>query len=327
MPTLAAIARDDRSARMTLSMIGVPNDETTGKLLSRVGAVRLVELVGTEDPIPAMDRAEAAVWRDRLRAADTPDRLAARMSETNGFRLIIPSDGDWPDALNDLGARAPYALWARGRAELLTGPLTKGVTMAGARAATGYDVQVTRDFTEDLSREGNTIVAGAAYGIDAEAHRAALMSDGATIAVLASGIDRPYPMAHRDLLDGIGTRGLVISEVPPGVSPTRQRFIDRARLLAALSGGTVIVEAGTRSGSLLTTREAAQLGRPVGAVPGPITSAASVGPNLLLQEGGARAVMMASDVTSMLADKTNAPERGMFRSGASRGVSASGRVL
>lgn len=327
MPALTVLATDDRSARVLLSMIGTPGDVAAGKLLAEVGAVELISIVDGDGAAPGMDRVEAAVWRDHLHSAATPDHLAARMAETSSFRVIIPSDPDWPVALDDLGYRAPYVLWAKGRTELLAQPLSQRITVTGARADTSYGAHVTDELCGDLAQSGKTLVAGAAYGIEASAHRAALIRNANTIAVLASGVDRPYPAGHTDLIDRIAREGLLLSEVPPTVAPTRQRFIDRSRILAALSGATIIVEAGSRSGSLHTAAEAKQLGRFVGAVPGPITSAASTGANLLLQGGHARVITTGSDIVHMLEGEISAPSRSLIREGAPHLVSPKSRVL
>lgn len=327
MPALTALATDDRSARVLLSMIGTPGDVATGKLLTEVGAAELISIADGDGPVPGMDRVEAAVWRDRLHSAATPDHVATRMAETSSFRVITPGDPDWPASLNDLGPRAPYALWAKGRTELLAEPLPQRITVTGARADTSYGAHVTDELCGDLTQSGRTMVAGAAYGIEASAHRAALVRDANTIAVLASGVDRPYPAGHADLIDRIAREGLLLSEVPPSVAPTRQRFIDRSRILAALSGATIIVEAGSRSGSLHTATEAAQLGRLVGAVPGPVTSAASTGTNLLLQSGHARVITDGADIARMLEGEANAPARSVIRAGASHAVSPTSRAL
>ena len=327
MPALTALARDDRSARVLLSIIGTPADVATGKLLTEVGAAELISIAEGDGTVPGMDRVEAAVWRDRLLSAATPDRLAERIVEASKFRVIIPSDPDWPTSLNDLGARAPYALWAKGRTELLAEPLPQRITVTGARAATAYGAHVTDELCEGLAQSGRTLVAGAAYGIEASVHRAALLRDMNTIAVLASGVDRPYPAGHADLIDRIAREGLLLSEVPPSVAPTRQRFIDRSRILAALSSATIIVEAGSRSGSLHTATEAAQRGRLVGAVPGPVTSAASTGTNLMLQSGQASVITNGSDIMRMVEGETNAPARSAIRAGAPHAVSPKSRVL
>lgn len=202
--------------------------------------------------------------------------------------------------MNDLGERAPYVLWAKGDAALLARDSRERVTITGARAATAYGVHVTEEITDALVRADRVIVAGGAYGIEGSAHRGARARNGSTIAVLAAGVDRPYPAGHTDPIDRIARQGLVISEVPPGRAPTMQRFIDRSRILAAISSASVVVEAGARSGTLHTVREALTLGRAVGAVPGPVTSAASTGANRLLQEGQAQVITNGTDVVRLL---------------------------
>lgn len=327
MPMLSHLAKDERTARMVLALIGAPNDTVTGGLLMRVGAVELISLIERDASIPGLDRVEAAVWRDRLRSAAHPDHVASRVVAGGEYRVLIPEDPEWPTALNDLGERTPYALWTRGRTELLTGPLPLRITVTGARAATGYGVHVTEELSGALAESDRILVAGGAYGIEGSVHRAALMHGDNTIAVLASGLDRAYPVGHADLIESIAHRGLVLTEAPPASAPTRQRFLDRARILAALSGATIVVEAGFRSSTLQTAREASLLGRFVGAVPGPVTSAASAGTNHLLQDGRARVVTCGPDVVRMLGENTSAPERNVIRQGAPHVVSPNTRVL
>lgn len=170
----------------------------------------------------------------------------------------------------------------------------------GARAATPYGVQVAGEIAGDLAVGGATIVSGAAIGIDAAAHRACLAVDGVTIAVLAGGVDKAYPSGHAGLLTDVSRRGVVVSEVPCGTAPTKWRFLQRNRLIAALSDATVVVEAGWRSGSLNTAGHAAALGRALGAVPGPVTSAASAGCHRILREYDGRCITSAEDVREML---------------------------
>ena len=164
------------------------------------------------------------------------------------------------------------------------------VTITGARASTSYGDHVAGQLASDLANAERLVVAGGAYGIEGAAHRAALASGGDTITVMANGVDRPYPMGHRELLERVADLGLLVSEVPPAAVPTRHRFIARARLMAALSATTVVVEAGVRSGSMTVARRAHELGRAVGAVPGPVTSATSNGPHELLELKIARIV-------------------------------------
>lgn len=331
MPNLTDLARDDRSARIVLSIVGSPNDAATGRLLGKVGSVELIRLAESEVRIPGMDQVEAALWREHLHARLSPDRVAALMTEGESFRVVTPSDAEWPVALDDLGTRAPFALWARGNADVLSSDLSDRITITGARAATGYGIYVTEELTGDLARAGRTVVAGGAYGIEGSVHRAALAAGGNTIAVLASGIDRAYPVGHADLIDRVAHHGLLISEVPPGYAPTRQRFVDRSRIMAAVSGATVIVEAGARSGTLHTANEANELGRAVGAVPGPVTSAASSGTNLLLQTGRARVVTSAADTLRMLVGDSvaehTAPSRSVGTQRLSHHVETQARIL
>lgn len=183
-------------------------------------------------------------------------------------------------------------------------------TATGARAATAYGEHVSSQIAGDFSRGERVVVAGGAYGIEGAAHRAALASGGGTIAVLANGVDRPYPAGHRELLDRIADVGLLVSEVPPRSVPTRQRFLPRERLMAALSGSTVVVEAGVRSGALHTAVEAQRLGRSAGAVPGPVTSVTSSGPHILLRNGTAHLVTDGRDVEDLI---NRAPGRGAVR--------------
>ncbi|MBN9609385.1 MAG: hypothetical protein BGO26_06935 [Actinobacteria bacterium 69-20] len=250
----------------------------------------------------------------------------------NGAVLVGPGDPDWPDELfaplewvrpyeQCPHAAPPLALYRRGRG-WATGD-RGGLAVVGSRAATPYGVRVAAELGGDAARLGRTVVSGAAYGIDAAAHRGALhavddeMGDGggsgerrseggpaagcvATVAVLACGIDRAYPAAHRALIDAIARGGAVISEYPPGSVPARHRFLVRNRLIAALAEATVVVEAGRRSGSLNTATTAANLGRQVFAVPGPVSSAMSVGCHDLIREGRAGLVTGWPDLVGMI---------------------------
>jgi DNA processing protein len=215
------------------------------------------------------------------------------------IRIIDRSSDEYPKGLLDL-PDAPPMLWALGRRIVNEDP---SIAIVGARACTTYGEHITREIVGGL--EGMTIVSGAAYGIDAAAHRGALATGRPTIAYLAGGVDRPYPAGHADLIKRIAQYGTVLSETPPGEAPTRWRFLRRNRLIAAHARGMVVAEAGARSGSLNAANHAAGLERPIGAVPGPITSAASAGCHLLIQEGTARLVTGAGDVQRMLKEQGN----------------------
>jgi len=295
----------EREARMTLAALSEPNDIITGTPVGRLGAAATVDLVTTGERLPnGVDPAEGELWRRRLAPRMNPDqveRIRADM-ERHDLHLLTPEDLDWPGELQQLGASAPLALWLKGDASLLSTPLTSRVTVVGARASTSYGDHVATELASGLAAQGRVVVSGGTYGIDGEAHRAATAtSPGSTIAVIASGLDRAYPAGHEQLFERIADAGgLILSELPPGAAPTRWRFQQRNRLLAVLSGATVVVEAGHRSSALNIAGQAHSLGRPVGAVPGPVTSAASAGCHRLIQEGVASLVTDAQDVTDLL---------------------------
>ena len=291
MTNLSQVVQDERTARMALSMIVEPDDAVTGRLLGELGALELFQLAEGENAVPGLSTVDAHVWHSRFQRSDTrtlEQNIAA--AERAGIGTLIPGDKEWPSALDDLDDRRPYVLWTRGTTSFLARPLSDLVTITGARASTSYGDHVAGQLASDLANAERIIVAGGAYGIEGAAHRAVLASGGDTIAVVANGVDRPYPMGHRELLERVADLGLMVSEVPPGAVPTRHRFIARARLMAALSATTVLVEAGARSGSMAVARRAHELGRAVGAVPGPVTSATSNGPHELLELKIARIV-------------------------------------
>ena len=219
-----------------------------------------------------------------------------------GGRLIIPTDELWPRQLADLGLQEPICLWWRGIEQELPAPATS-IALVGSRDSTAYGASVTGDLAYSLAQRGFTIISGGAYGIDAHAHRAALAGGSSgtmpTIAVMAGGVDRFYPSGNEELLRAVANQGAVLAEVPPGSAPTRYRFLQRNRLIAALASVTVVVEARWRSGALNTAHHAETLGRAVGAVPGPVHSANSAGCHRLLREGGAVCVTDAGEIAEL----------------------------
>ncbi len=234
--------------------------------------------------------------------------VAARDLETIeriGGRVVTPDDPEWPawrmlglaqlEPGRDRDGAVPLVLWARGPRSLLESS-ERAIAVVGARCSTGYGNRVTGEIAGDLAAQGWTIVSGAAFGIDGMAHRAALAVEGPTIAVLACGIDRPYPAQHERLLADIAESGLVISEYPPGVTAQKHQFLARNRLIAALADGVLVIEAGLRSGARNTVKWARRLGRPALAVPGPVTSAASVGCHRMIRDGEALLVTRAEEV-------------------------------
>jgi DNA processing protein len=296
-------------ARAALTYLAEPGDPALGALLEIyepaevLAAIKVGRLPGTgpgSGDGPARRRAlEAALSRWRLRLPWLPRDGQVEATCRDGIRLVCPADPEWPGGLDELGPARPYALWLRGHADLRLACL-RSVSMVGARAATGYGAHIAGEIAADLGERGWVIVSGGAYGIDAAAHRGALAAGAVTIAVLACGVDYVYPAGHAGLFTEIAARGLVLSEWPPGRHPARLRFLVRNRTIAALACGTVIVEAGERSGALNTARHAAQLGRPLMAVPGPVTSAQSAGCHRIIREWGATCVTRADDIIEML---------------------------
>jgi len=293
----------ERLARAALSFVAEPGDLVLGELLrSRSPAELVAVLSGHGDPRaagPAGHRGSLAAaramerWRARLDQIPTPARLAAW--ERSGIRLVCPGEPEWPTQLDTLGNAAPIVLWLRGASDLRYACL-HSVSLVGARASTAYGAHVCTEMAAALAERGFTVVSGGAYGIDACAHRGALAASGLTIAVLASGLSYGYPKGHHELFAAIAARGAVVSECPPDRAPTRPGFLVRNRLIAALSRGTVVVEAALRSGALSTAKHARELCRPLMAVPGPVTSEQSAGCHELIREWGAVCVTGAAQV-------------------------------
>jgi DNA processing protein len=271
-------------------------------------APALVELVARLGPERAADQVRRGEVSEKVAKESCARRgleLAEQdlgVAEASGARLLVPEDEEWPSVAFQAFERtgldhlaAPVALWVRGPARLVS--LTeRSVALVGARASTSYGNRVAGSLGYGVAKLGCVVFSGAAYGIDAAAHRGALAAGGVTVAVLAVGIDRCYPAGHERLLEQIAAEGLVVSEYPPGSVPARHRFLVRNRIIAGLAGGTVVVEAGWRSGARRTASDAELLGRSVMAVPGPVTSAMSIGCHRLLREPATVAVTTAEEV-------------------------------
>ncbi len=280
---------DDRTARIMLACLVEPGTAGIAQAVAEEGAPHVLARAWRQQ------QADLAVL-GRLAPDDVPPMLddMARL----GVRVVVPGEPEFPTQLLDL-AEPPLALWLRGPLDL-RGAGLRSLAVVGSRACTAYGERATSTITSDLAASGWAIVSGAAFGIDAAAHRAALSVGGPTVAVLACGVDVVYPRAHDSLLGRIADEGLVLSELPPGSLPLRFRFLARNRLIAALTRGTLVVEAARRSGAISTANRALELGRVLMATPGPITSMASSGSNRLLHEGAARAVATAEEVVALL---------------------------
>jgi len=233
----------------------------------------------------------------RLDELPTPEEVIA--FRTSGIRLICPGDPEWPEQLADLGHDQPYALWLRGTADLRFNCL-RSVAVVGSRAATAYGSYVAAELASSVAARGWAVVSGGAFGVDASAHRGALGADGVTVAVLACGVDVPYPVGHTELFEAVAAQGVIVSEWPPGRTVSRLRFLVRNRVIAALATGTLVVEAGERSGAVNTARHARDLGRRLMAVPGPVTSDQSAGCHRIIREWQGTLVTTAAEVIEHL---------------------------
>lgn len=290
---------DERVARAGLTRLAEPGDLRVASAIDQVGAVRLFE--NTVHGSGGALGDDAAV---RLPGLD-PERELEQAAAI-GIRFLIPGDPEWPTQLDDLAHSGevsnlggqPIGLWVRGPLRL--NEIRDSVAVVGSRSSTTYGESVAREIGAGVARSGRCLVSGAAFGIDQAGHRGALSMDGPSVAVLACGTDRVYPAAHRDLITHLGATGAVVSELPLGCAPLRLRFLARNRIIAALTNGTVVVEAALRSGALNTAGWAQSLSRPLMGVPGPVTSASSQGVHHWVRIGAATLVTGPQDVLEIL---------------------------
>ena len=292
----SVVTRAERGARAAWSRIAEPADDRALEIVAEHGAVDALGLVRSGDPaVPEVFRMRI----ERFGVDAEPDTLLAAARALDAT-VLCPGDPEWPQRVDD-HPTPPLCLWVFGNPDLASLG-ERSVSVVGARSSTAYGNTVASGLGAGLAERGWTVVSGAAFGIDAAAHRGALSVDGATVAVLAGGLDRPYPLAHATLLARIAEVGAVVSEVAPGLAPTRPRFLLRNRIIATISRGVVVVEAALRSGSLNTARTAAEIGRPVGVVPGPVTSMMSAGCHQARRDGLAEIVTDVDEVIDLVGD-------------------------
>lgn len=283
--------RDARLAvRLALAATVEPEDRVMTPALRGLDPFAAWELVRT-DADRRFTRAAARVKSLRL-------EVIMERTEQLGARVVIPGDDEWPSGVDDLPS-PPYCLWLLGAGSLAQA-CERSVSIVGARAATPYGLQVAGELAYGLTERRFTIMSGGAHGIDTASHRGALAADGCTVAAMACGIDIAYPAANAGLLQQIERSGVIVTELPPGSAPQKQRFLSRNRLIAAMTPGTVVVEAGLRSGSRSTATAASRLGRLLAAVPGPVTSPASAGPHQLIRDCGASLVTDVDECAELL---------------------------
>lgn len=305
-------------SRLVWSRLVEPGDKAAGALTGQLGPAQALEILLSQNRPPTQQSSatqkpvanQTSPMCNSTISAEVLERWLPRLSlrrisfdlniaATRGFQIVTPESQLWPGMLTDLQESAPQVLWCSGDVNVLN---QKMLAVVGARAATSYGENVTAELVSGIAASGNAIVSGGAFGIDAAAHRAAISSGSQTVAVLAGGVDRLYPSAHAQLFEKIVRSGAVVAEMPPGQAPTKWRFLQRNRLIAAISKATLVCEAGHRSGSLNTAGHAAELGRPLGAVPGPITSASSAGCHRLFRDYAAICIRSVSDLLELLGE-------------------------
>lgn len=269
---------DERTARLAINALNLPGDE------------RIFEEVWQHGAMEAVSRWQAGfgptILCSRIDQAISDLPKIVEQQQRCSAEFLIPADTLWPQALTGLDTNAPIGLWVRGNFESV-GDVNKCLSIVGARASTSYGDRIAAELGTMTADHDLATISGAAFGIDASAHRGALVASGLTVAVLACGVDVAYPSAHQGLLERIAENGAIVSEIPLGMPARKQHFLIRNRLIAALSAQTVVVEAALRSGALSTSNWANALGRKVWAVPGPITSASSAGANREIRLGNA----------------------------------------
>lgn len=307
-------------SRAVWSLITEPGDSFAAALISTLGAkgaleaelaranvkqyIKLIKDAGFDDKSgERFKNLETLVpdarerWQPRLKLARVESMLA--VARNCKAKLVTPNSAAWPDQLEDLNLGLPHCLWMRGKPDTL-GSLGQSLALVGARQATSYGEWVTTEIVSAAASQNIAIVSGGAYGIDAMAHRSALATKTPTVAIMAGGVDRLYPSGNSEMLSRVMQHGLVISEQAPGSNPTKWRFLQRNRLIAALSTATVVVEAGKRSGAINTAHHAVELNRPLGVVPGPLSSPTSVGCHNLIRENVDSLLTSAQDAISLV---------------------------
>ena len=287
---MSEMCEEESHQRMALSFALEPGHQYWSRQIAEFGVRTIYEHLY----LGVYDHEKFARVISKVKEFNCDEALHAAHEASSVY--ITPSDPLWPVQLNDLDA-PPIGMYVKGNVEALK---NRSIAIVGSRNPTPYGTRIAGDFAAGFVDREWDIVSGGAYGIDSAAHRGALVAEGRTIAVIASGIDTPYPSGNSRLFDEICENGAIISEVAPGVPALPHRFLTRNRIIAALSQSTLVVEAAFRSGSLRTARDAAQLLRPVMAIPGPINSPSSEGCHRLIGERAAELVTSVADACELI---------------------------
>lgn len=294
---------EDLSELITWNYLVEPGDRIANKLRSTLGNRAALEKLLRRDTaaLAELTSDELCTAFDRWMPRYSPN-LASEMiqlAQRFDMKLLLPSDTLWPESLCDLGVFGPMLLWYRGNPDNFKA-LGRTLSIVGSRASSTYGQQVTSDVVSSAVEAEATVVSGGALGVDSVAHRSTLAQGGRTVAVMAGSLDNLYPAGNWDLFEQIGHSGLLLSEMAPNSKPTRWRFLQRNRIIAALGDALVVTEAGWRSGSMNTATHCAELGRRVFAVPGPITSPSSAGCNRLIRDNLAELLLDPAELPAEL---------------------------
>jgi DNA processing protein len=305
-------------AALAWSVICEPGDSFAGKLIDAFGASQALalELAGVDaleyfarfddlsfDPGRTIGQFQKSMfdarerWQPRMSSAAVA-KASSEMEQLGGWFMTSGSE-HWPSGFESLDSHSPRGLWVRGATAAIS-QASRAVSIVGSRMSSSYGDFATGEIVGELVNKGYSVVSGGAYGIDASAHRATLALKGTTLAVMAGGLDHLYPSGNAELFRQIEAGGALISEMPPGAEPTKWRFLQRNRLIAALGQATVVIEANPRSGAVSTANRALELGRPLGAVPGPINSSGSDGCHQLIRELKAELITSGADVLELM---------------------------
>jgi DNA processing protein len=301
-------------AAVTFSSITEPGDQMMGLLIERFGRVKLLALLVAGFEVNKImhllrddkDELESKVGDLQSTLSDSRERWLPRLNQNStfkilnfcqqaGIKVVVPEDTLWPKGLDDLGNNSPRIIYVLGNSSILD-KTRQSVSVVGSRSATAYGLKITENFVAALSEIGWGTVSGGALGIDTSAHLSSLRNYSSTIAVMAGGLDRFYPKQNLEFFEQLQKTNAIISELPPGVSPTRWRFLQRNRLIAALTPATLVVEAALRSGAIKTANDALLLDRELFAVPGAIDSLTSQGTNELITSGKAQLISSPRDL-------------------------------
>jgi len=291
----------EQDAYLILNWISDTIDEKVHELINKFGSVETIKIISKSSATETFERRR----QKRLKSIKSV-QYVKDVLETHSVKYVCNSDSNWPKILNDLGRRKPFGIFYKGNYEVLD---QESVSIVGTRKSSIYGNGIAGEFAFDLASIGFNVVSGGAIGIDTASHHGALNAQGKTICVQANGLHSFYPSKNEILFEKIIKNGLMISEYPPGRNPTKNSFLNRNRIIAALSKSTMVVEAAEISGALSTARHALRMQRLVLAVPGAIHSKSSSGTNELIRNREAESVTNLQQVLELILPLGQVPKK------------------